>query len=98
MPRGFQFGVAQFQFVVGRFQLDVLVLQTEDLPDADQIDALVGQFGDSPQPLDVVIAVTSGAACGARRCEKPYALIQAQRLRSDPGQFGGHRDAVHAQC
>ena len=45
------------------------------------------------QPADVPAGVPAGAARAARRVQQPLPLVDPQRLRVQPGQLGGHRDA-----
>ena len=91
---GRESGVEDLQLGVVRFQLAVSGFQIQDVGDAGQIHALVDQFGDPPQAVEVIVAVAASAPLGARRGEQSPALIEPQRLRPDAGQLRGHRDAV----
>src|SRR3954469_6615295 len=72
-----------------------LVLELHDRLHAGQVEAGLGQLVDAPQPVDVALAVAPAASAGAGRVEQAAAFVDAQGLRVDPGQLGGHRDDVH---
>src|SRR5262245_36974197 len=72
-----------------------LGLQLQHPLHAVEVEALVGQLLDAAELLDVGVAVPAAAAGGARRVDQPLALVDAQGLRMDPGQLGGHRDHIH---
>jgi hypothetical protein len=70
-----------------------LFLEFQDTADAGEVQPIGGQGHDLVQPADVVGAVAAGPAGAARRVQQPLALVDAQRLRVQAGQLGGHRDA-----
>ena len=66
--------------------------------DAGEVQAVGGELGDAPQPVDVALAVAAVAADRAGRVEQALALVDAQRLRMHAGELGGDRDHVDASC
>ena len=71
-----------------------LGLELQHLLHAGQVEALAGELLDAAQLLDVLVAVAAAAAAGAGRVDQALALVDAQGLRVQPGQLGGHRDHV----
>src|SRR5579859_4402289 len=74
-------------------QLAGFLLQLQDLADAGQVQPVGGQRADLGEPVDVPPGVAAGAACAARRVQQPFPLVDPQRLRVQPGQLRGYRDA-----
>ena len=72
-----------------------LALELEHPLHALEVEPGGGEVLDALQLLDVDVAVAAAAADGARRVEQALALVDAQRLRMDPGQLGRDRDHVH---
>jgi hypothetical protein len=66
--------------------------------DPGEVEALVGQLLDALEELDVGLAVAAAAALRPRRFEEALALVDAQGLRVDAGQFGGDRYDVDGSC
>jgi transketolase N-terminal domain/subunit len=73
-----------------------LFLQFQDALDPGQVQPVGGQRADVLQPADVPAGVPAGPARAARRVEQPFPLVDPQRLRVQPGQLGGDRDAEQA--
>ncbi|MCW2691002.1 MAG: hypothetical protein JWR37_5892 [Mycobacterium sp.] len=61
-----QLGVMGLEVGVVGLQRGVAVLQVQDVGDAGEVDAIGGEFGDASQAGEVVVAVATGAAFGAR--------------------------------
>jgi hypothetical protein len=68
----------------------------QDPADAGQVQPVGGQRADLGQLLDVPAGVPAGAARAAGRVQQPFPLVDPQRLRVQPGQLRGHRDAEQA--
>ena len=71
-------------------QLGVVGFEMEHQGDTGQVEPGVEQFADTPQPVEVVAAVTPGAAAGAGWFDQPMALVGAQVLATRAHEFGGH--------
>ena len=93
---GFETRIGCPEFVVGGSQHGVAVLDVQDSCDSCDVDASIDKAGDPAQPFQIVGAVSTGSALGARRVEQSVALPEPQRLGSCSGQFGGHGDSVDA--
>ena len=71
-----------------------LGLQVQHHLHAGQVQALGGELLDAAEQRDVLVAVATAAADGPGRVDQALALVDAKRLRVQPGQLGGHRDDV----
>jgi hypothetical protein len=56
-------------------QLRVLGLEVEDHADSDEVESVVEQFSDAPQPVQVVGAVAARSAVGSEGFEQPACLV-----------------------
>ena len=72
--------------VVG-FEFTVAVFQVQDLGDPGDVDALGDELADPLQAIQIVVAVSAGAAVGARRGEQSAPLVEPQGLRINPAQL-----------
>ena len=82
------------QTVVVLLEGRVVRIEFEDPGDSGDIDSGAHQFDDPLDDLEIVVAVAARptrCACGV---QQPSAFVQAQGLRVESLQFGGHRDAV----
>ena len=93
---GPQAGVFRPEQAVVGFECAVAMLQVQDLGDPGDVDALGDEIVDLLQAIQVVVAVSAGAAVGARRGEQSAPFVEPKGLRIDSGQLRGDRDAVHA--
>ena len=70
------------------------LLWKKQLNYALEVDAVLAQGLDAPEPLDVAVGVASAPPGGAGGADEPEAVVLAQRLRVHARQLGGHRDDV----
>jgi len=76
------------RIVEGRLDIGQILLESgdsspeiEDSPDTFEIQALVGEFLDESEFVDVVLRVASGTAGCSVRLDESTALVDTQRLR-----------------
>ena len=93
---GSQSGVFGLEVAVVGFEFGVAVFQVQDLRDPGDVDAQGDELADALQAIQIVVAVSAGAAVGAPRGEQSAPLVEPQGLRINPAQLRGHRDAVQA--
>ena len=60
------------------------MFQVQDLRDARQIDSGGEEFGDSSQPIEVVVAVTAGAPSLRAGVSNPRRFVEPQGLWPKP--------------
>jgi hypothetical protein len=61
-------------------QLRVLGLEVEDHADSGEVESVVEQFTDAPQPVQVVGAIAAGTAFGSVGFKQPPRLVKTQVL------------------
>jgi len=72
---------------------DVL-LERQHSVDPGQVQAGLGQFGDSVQPVKVCLGVPARPTGGSSRGYQPFPFIDPERLWMYAGEFGGDADDV----
>ena len=72
----------------------IFFLEIEHHGNAGQIEAVIQQPGDDPQPLEVVLAIEASPALAAGGSDQPSSFVEPEVLRSVPDQIRGDRDAV----